>query len=318
MPRTLALALALASLLVGACAPGVATPLPRDGEPTTPVVRPAETATTVVVVRAATAASAVSATATPGVAPGATPTGTSPPAPVATLLPRTAEPARAAEVGAPRAMSTTPAAPDDAISPPDAASRAGGGGQPRPAVATAQPAPSAASPTEGTSAPPTALPLSPTRDVEQAPPTTTPPSVTPPSAPPTISLPLAPTARPAAPPTRPAAPSPTPLPTAPSGTSSACVATVRVSVKFPQLGGGTQTVYITAANAAGQAVGGASGSAHVRYATTSRDLALPQTDAAGTASVTWAVGGPRGTVTVTASETAGGCTATGSTTFQGR
>jgi len=97
-----------------------------------------------------------------------------------------------------------------------------------------------------------------------------------------------------------------------------CVATVQASVKYPQLGGGTQTLYVTADDASGAPVAGAQGSAYVQYRTTSRSLALTDTDAGGNTAASWNVGGPRGTVGITVTETSGGCTATGSTSFQGR
>ena len=105
---------------------------------------------------------------------------------------------------------------------------------------------------------------------------------------------------------------------APTATSNVCVAGVSASVKYPQLGGGLQTLYVTVDDANGNPVADAAGSAHVQYSTTSRDLPLPPTGADGGAAVSWYVGGPRGTVTITVTETSGGCTATVTTSFQGR
>ena len=144
------------------------------------------------------------------------------------------------------------------------------------------------------------------------------PSATP--LPPTVT-PVPPTAVPSAtalPPT--VAPSPSAQKPSASIQASApdCVARVDVSVKFPQLGGGTQTAFITAVNAASAPVARANGEMVVNYSTTSRSFRLAPTDARGTTGGQWSVGGPRGQVLVTVTETAGGCTATGSTTFQGR
>ena len=109
----------------------------------------------------------------------------------------------------------------------------------------------------------------------------------------------------------------TAAPTAPAA-STGCVATVDASVKYPQLGGGTQTVFVTADDANGNPVGGATGDAYVQYSTTSRDIPLTATDGSGATATSWSVGGPKGTVTITVTEHAGGCAATGSTSFQGR
>ncbi|MGI8916098.1 MAG: hypothetical protein ACR2JY_20375 [Chloroflexota bacterium] len=109
---------------------------------------------------------------------------------------------------------------------------------------------------------------------------------------------------------------PTVGPVATSG--PACVTSVRAAVKFAQLRGGDQTLAVSALNDSGGGVAGATGSAHVQYKTTSRDLVLPATDSWGSTAVTWNVGAPSGSVTIQISEHAGGCTVTGSTSFQGR
>jgi hypothetical protein len=96
------------------------------------------------------------------------------------------------------------------------------------------------------------------------------------------------------------------------------VTTVQASVKYPSRGGFDQTVFATALNAAGAPVAGATGSAFVQYKTTSRTVPLPPTSVAGTTSATWSIGGPVGYVPITVTLTAGGCTAKGTTGFQGR
>lgn len=119
-------------------------------------------------------------------------------------------------------------------------------------------------------------------------------------------------------PSAPAQSSPPPSVAAKPAPGPNCVALVEASVKFPQLGGGTQTVIAVAKNATGAPVAGAQGSAFVQYSTTSRTVSLPNTSASGATSASWSVGGPRGTVGVTVTESAGGCTATGGTSFEGR
>src|SRR5205814_626983 len=107
-------------------------------------------------------------------------------------------------------------------------------------------------------------------------------------------------------------------PTRTSTPNQSCVASVAASVHSAQLGGGAQTLYVTALSASGKGVPGATGVAVVHYSTTRKDLALPVTGADGRAAVTWDPGGPKGKVTISVTESGGGCTATGSTNFQGR
>jgi hypothetical protein len=285
-----------------ACGPALTTPSPRVGEPTTAVARPAETATTVVVVTVLTTLQSARGTTQP-----ATPVRAGPPTAATPSGNVTPGPPMATSVSA--AVSTLPARAEAEDAPRNPASPTVPGAA-APGSVPGQPTPSGPPPAvAGTNAQPptTGPPTSPPGAGQTAAPTLTPPAPAP-----------LPTARPAPSPTRPVVPTPTPLPTSPSGAGSGCVSAVQASVKFPQLGGGTQTLYVTTVNAAGQPVAGATGSAHVRYSTTSRDLALSPTDARGSAQVSWSVGGPRGTVTVTVTESAGGCTAAGTTTFQGR
>jgi hypothetical protein len=110
------------------------------------------------------------------------------------------------------------------------------------------------------------------------------------------------------------APTPTRTPIAASG----CVTSIVATVKYPHLGGGTQTLSVHAADAHGGAVSGAVGHATVHYSTRDRDLDIPATNAHGDAHVSWSVGGPRGLVTIDVTETAGGCTATTTVGFTGR
>ena len=105
----------------------------------------------------------------------------------------------------------------------------------------------------------------------------------------------------------------------PAATSSpTCVTSVHAAVQFARRRSGDQTLLVTALGSTGVGVAGATGSAHIQYKTTSRDLVLPTTDGAGSTAVTWNVGAPTGAVTIQVSEHAGGCSVTGSTSFQGR
>jgi hypothetical protein len=239
------------------------------------------------VVLAVTACSAPAPTGAPGAAgvPSATPTTA---ATVAATAPRT-EP-----TAAPSPASSTI---DKAVAEVTASP------MPEPPTATAAPP----TPTN-TALPPTATPVPPTATPVPPTATLTPPTATP--VPPTATATRVP-------PTATTVPAP-PAPAAPSTSADLCVTEVQASVAYPSRGGGNQTVYATALNAAGAPIGGATGSAFVQYKTTSRTVPLPATSSAGTTAGTWSVGGPVGYVPITVTLTGGGCTARGSTGFQGR
>jgi hypothetical protein len=145
-------------------------------------------------------------------------------------------------------------------------------------------------------------------------PTNPPPSPSAPPAVPSSTLPP-PTATPILPTSTPVPATNTPVP-APPTVNALCVASVSAAVKYPQLGSGTQTLYVVATNASGDAVPGATGNAFVQDSTTSRVLDLPATASDGSTATAWSVGGPHGIVTITVTETGGGCTAKTFTSFQ--
>jgi hypothetical protein len=125
----------------------------------------------------------------------------------------------------------------------------------------------------------TAIPLSPT----QVPATPTQAAPTATAIPPTPTL-IPPTSFP---PTNTPAPATVPV----QSVNSSCVANVAASVKYPHLGGVTQTLYVVATNASSGAVAGASRTAYAQYSTIGRNLILPATASDGTTAVARSVGG---------------------------
>jgi hypothetical protein len=69
---------------------------------------------------------------------------------------------------------------------------------------------------------------------------------------------------------------------------------VQAQVKHLQLGGGTQTVYVTVVDDAGSPVAGAEITMTVNYRTSTRTVTLLPTDSGGRSSGSWSIGRPRG------------------------
>jgi hypothetical protein len=116
----------------------------------------------------------------------------------------------------------------------------------------------------------------------------------------------------------PAAPPPPTSVTTTASSAATCVARVEASVQYPSRGGGDQTVYVGAFNAAGNTVSGATGGFVVHYETVTRAFTLSPTGSDGRTQGSWNVGGPVGWVPVVVTMRSGGCTASAETGFQGR
>lgn len=86
----------------------------------------------------------------------------------------------------------------------------------------------------------------------------------------------------------------------------------------PSRGGFDQTVFARAVNKAGLPVPSATGGYRVEYKTRTREEPLPPTNTDGKTQGTWSVGGPIGWVPVVVTLKSGGCSAVGTTGFQGR